>query len=96
MNIRHRAADRLAVKLRHRYHRRIVVREQVVGIAVGNKQRIAAVKRKACPAAHAQNCRAAADKVKLSLAGDITTGHAKRRAGFDASVSNARQAHAAQ
>lgn len=65
-------------------------------IAVGNKQRIAALQHQALAADHTQQYRPPADKVELRFTGHEAELDAERAGGFDAPVVDAGQAHAAQ
>ncbi len=92
----YRAAHRFAGQLRHIDHRGLRIREQGVPVAVGNKQRIAALEGELFPAGHAQQHRPAADEMELGFTRHGAKADAERACGFDAPVVNAGEAHTAQ
>ena len=91
-----RAAHRFAVQLRHIHHRGLRIGEQGVPVAVGNKQRVAALQGELFPAGHAQQHRPAADEMELGFARHGAKADAKRAGGLDAPVIHAGEAHTAQ
>jgi hypothetical protein len=67
-----------------------------VPVAVGNKQRIAALEGELFSAGHAQQHRPAADEMELGFTRHGAKADAERACGFDAPVVNAGEAHTAQ
>ena len=65
-------------------------------VAVGNKQRVAALQGELFPAGHAQQHRPAADEMELGFARHGAKADAKRAGGLDAPVIHAGEAHTAQ